>query len=161
MTVQAVSPIAWSDAFLLGHAAMDATHREFVDCVAALQAAGDDEITQRLADFERHALAHFGAEQQWMERSAFPATQCHADEHAKVLSSVSEVRALVASGADRQVVRDLALALVEWFPGHADYMDAALSHWLSQRQHGGAPVVLRRPAAQRSDPAMNQPKELR
>lgn len=136
--------MAWSDAYLLGFDAMDATHREFVDCVAALQTASDAQLPARLAAFERHALAHFDEEQRWMDGSAFPAAGCHAEEHAKVLASVREVIDLVAQGIDRQVARDLTQALVEWFPGHADHMDSALSHWLSQRQHGGAPVVLRR-----------------
>jgi hemerythrin len=136
--------MAWSDTYLLGFDAMDTTHREFVTCVAALQTASDDELPQRLAEFEHHALAHFDDEQRWMDGSAFPATACHAEEHAKVLASVREVIDLVAQGIDRQVARDLTQALVDWFPGHADHMDSALSHWLNQRQHGGAPVVIRR-----------------
>ena len=133
----------------MGFAAMDSTHREFVDCVAALQTAADEQLEASLADFEAHAVQHFAEEQQWMESSAFPATECHVDEHMKVLASVREVQDILrATPARRQVARDLAQALVEWFPGHADYMDASLSHWMSQRAHGGAPVVLRRNMAQ-------------
>lgn len=135
--------LVWSDAFLLGHAGIDATHREFVDCVRALQLASEADIPARLADFERHALAHFGEEKAWMD-GGFPAADCHVEEHDKVLASVREVIELVERGVDVQVARDLTQALVDWFPGHADHMDSALSHWLSQRQHGGAPVVLRR-----------------
>ncbi|CAN5339185.1 hypothetical protein BH10PSE16_BH10PSE16_11830 [soil metagenome] len=138
----------WSDSFLLGLPAMDETHREFVECVAALQAAPETELPDRLEDFARHAVAHFGQEQQWMEGSEFPATQCHADEHSAVLASVREVQALLAQGVNPQVARDLAQALVDWFPGHADYMDASLSQWMSKRSHGGAPVVLRRNVVQ-------------
>ncbi len=136
--------MAWSDAFLLGYPAMDATHREFVDCVAALQTAADDDIERCLDEFLQHALSHFGEEQRWMDASKFPASKCHAEEHDKVLSSVREVIELMQRGVNKQVARDLAEALVQWFPGHADYMDASLSHWLSQQSHGGAPVVLRR-----------------
>lgn len=142
-----MTPMAWSDAFLLGYAAMDETHREFVACVAALQTAGAHAIADRLADFERHAQRHFDDEQKWMDRTAFPAAQCHADEHAAVLTSVHEVMALLKQGADPRLARDLADALANWFPGHADYMDAALSHWLSKTTHGGAPLVLRRKVA--------------
>jgi hemerythrin len=92
-------------------------------------------------------VAHFTEEQQWMDSTAFPAAQCHADEHTAVLASVREVQGLLSQGASGQVVRDLAQALADWFPGHADYMDAALSHWMSKRNHGGAPVVLRRGVA--------------
>ena len=147
-----VTPMAWSDAFLLGYAAMDETHREFVACVAALQTAGDDDIAHRLADFERHAQRHFDDEQKWMDRTAFPAAQCHVEEHAAVLNSVQEVTTLLNLGADPQVARDLADALANWFPGHADYMDAALSHWLSKHMHGGAPVVVRRNVTRQPSP---------
>ena len=82
-----------------------------------------------------------------MNGTGFPAAQCHADEHAAVLKSVHEVQELVRDGANLPVVRQLAQALVDWFPGHADYLDSALSYWMSKRSHGGAPVVLRRGAA--------------
>ncbi|MEY2893490.1 MAG: hypothetical protein RJA98_3398 [Pseudomonadota bacterium] len=149
----AQGPITWSDTFLLGHAAMDATHREFVDAVAALQRASDDQLSACLDAFATHAVAHFGDEQRWMDGTAFPAAQCHADEHAAVLASVREVQGLLSQGVSGQVARDLAQALADWFPGHADYMDAPLSHWLSQRSRGGAPVVLRRGVAQSTAPS--------
>ena len=87
-----------------------------------------------------------------MQSTAFPATECHVEEHDAVMASVIEVQDILRSNPQRrQVVRDMAQALVDWFPGHADYMDASLSHWLSQRAHGGAPVVLRRNMAQASN----------
>ena len=141
--------MAWSDRYLLGHNGMDDTHREFVRCVAALQTADDAELAECLAAFEAHAVEHFGQEKRWMESTAFPATQCHVDEHTAVLNSVHEVQEMLRNGASGQVARDLARALADWFPGHADYMDASLSQWLIKRSHGGVPVVLRR----RLDPA--------
>jgi hemerythrin len=149
MGVPNLTPMDWKESYLMGFAAMDATHQEFVACVAALQTATDDALAASLAAFEAHAVQHFAEEQQWMESSAFPATECHVDEHMKVLASVREVQEILRVTPERrQVARDLAQALVDWFPGHADYMDASLSHWMSQRAHGGAPVVLRRNMAQ-------------
>lgn len=136
--------MAWSDRFLLGHGDMDDTHREFVACVAALQTAEDADLAERLAAFEAHAVEHFEQERRWMEATGFPATQCHVDEHAAVLRSVHEVQEMLRDGTATQVARDLAQALADWFPRHADHMDASLSQWLIKRRHGGAPVVLRR-----------------
>lgn len=143
----AAASFAWSDAFLLGYGAMDETHREFVECVQALMGVPDAEVGRALDAFARHAEEHFEQERQWMTSTGFPATDCHVDEHAAVLRSVREVRDMFELGAPAQLVRDLAQALVDWFPGHADYMDAALAHWMSKRTHGGAPVVLRRGVA--------------
>lgn len=147
--------MAWSDRYLLGHDGMDHTHREFVDCVGALQTAADAELADRLQAFEAHAVSHFEQERRWMEDSDFPAAQCHADEHTAVLNSVHEVQGLLRDGGAVQVVRELAQALADWFPGHADYMDAALSQWLVKRSHGGTPIVLRRNLGQSDAPVPN------
>jgi hemerythrin len=147
-TTDATPGMAWSDSYLLGFAAMDDTHQDFVKCVAAMQTASDAELPARLADFACHAVAHFEQEKQWMQSTAFPAMDCHVEEHAAVLASVREVEQIIRDGTRLQLVRDLAKALVDWFPGHADYMDSALSNWMSQQTHGGAPIVLKRNIAQ-------------
>jgi len=149
--------LRWSDKFLLGYAPMDRTHEEFVACVAALQTAADAELPACLDALAAHCEQHFQHEEQWMTGTGFPATQCHADEHAAVLKSVREVQAMCSdpAQADRvhAVVRNLSQALADWFPAHADYMDAALSHWMAKRNLGGAPVVLRRGVVGATHPA--------
>lgn len=135
--------LGWTDAFVLGHEPMDATHREFVDLVGALQTAPDDRLLARLAEFEAHARRHFGEEDRWMRETGFPPRDCHIDEHAAVLDSIVQVRAVAEQG-DLAEVRRLAAALAGWFPGHADWLDSALAHWLCKRALGGKPVVLRR-----------------
>ena len=133
----------WEDRYLLGHAQMDDTHRAFVDCVDALLSLPDEDLPEALAAFARHAEAHFGEEDRWIAESDFPARGCHADEHAKVLASVVAVQAELAAG-NTALVRELAQALQDWFPAHADYMDSALAQWLVRRSHAGAPLVFRR-----------------
>ena len=134
---------SWTYAYLLGYSPMDDTHREFVEIVGALLGAEDAALAVHLEAFARHAEAHFSQEREWMETTAFPAMQCHVDEHNAVMKSVREVQQIVAAG-DAAQGRSLATALADWFPGHADYMDSALAHWMSKKKHGGKPVVLRR-----------------
>jgi len=143
----------WSDRFLLGHGAMDDTHREFVDIVGAMLAASDGELAALLDDFLVHAERHFEDEKKWMLATDFPAAQCHIDEHNAVLASVHEVRALMAGGGQEATCRALARELSRWFPGHADYMDASLAQWLVKRRMGGIPVVLRRTGVASATPA--------
>lgn len=138
---------AWDDRYLLGHSAMDETHREFVALVDALLTVDASELESALAAFLRHAEAHFEQENRWMELDGFPARDCHVDEHNKVLASVRDVQDELANG-NVQLVRDLAQALMAWFPEHADYMDSALSTWLVKHSHGGRPLVFRRGAGQ-------------
>lgn len=132
----------WSDAYLLGYGPMDETHREFVSLVASMLSseAGAAALLERFAD---HAERHFSQEREWMESTDFPATECHANEHDAVLASVRDVLTQVAAG-DASRVPSLAQALMDWFPGHADYMDASLAQWLAKRRLGGVPVVLKR-----------------
>jgi hemerythrin len=142
-TVDAGACLAWTDAFVLGHDPMDATHREFVELVAALQTAPDAQLPALLEAFEAHARRHFGDEDRWMRETGFPPRDCHIDEHAAVLDSIVQVRA-VAERGEAGEVRRLAAALADWFPGHADWLDSALAHWLCKRSLGGKPVVIRR-----------------
>ena len=85
-----------------------------------------------------------------MRETVFPPRDCHIDEHAAVMKSVRDVQALLASADDNcreqahLTARALALALQDWFPGHATHLDSALSHWMCMQRHGGKPVVLRR-----------------
>lgn len=122
---------------------MDETHQEFVAIVESMLDCQNAELLENLQRFEKHAEAHFLQELVWMRDTAFPAMECHHDEHCAVQKSVREVIPLVASG-DFALGRSLAQALAAWFPGHADYLDSALSHWMVKRKTGGAPVVLKR-----------------
>lgn len=137
------SSFAWHDGFLLGYAPMDRVHEEFVTVVWALARAPDDAVAPALDALVTHVREHFEAENAWMTDTGFPARACHMEEHAAVLRSVEGVRKRVAQG-DHEAARRLAQALAEWFPGHADYLDAALAHWMCKQRLGGKPVVLRR-----------------
>ena len=78
-----------------------------------------------------------------MRETDCPASECHINEHAAVLKSIYEVGQQLASG-NVAVCRRLGSELATWFPGHADYLDSALAHWMCKRSLGGKPVVLRR-----------------
>jgi len=136
----------WEGDHRLGWAPMDAVHDEFVELVNALLEASDEAMPAALAAVHRHSREHFAAEEGWMEETDFPAKGCHADEHAAVLASLAGVERKVAEG-DFEAGRRLARALADWFPGHADYLDSALAHWMCKKRLGGKPIVLRRSAA--------------
>jgi hemerythrin len=133
----------WEDRYLLGYAPMDDTHREFVDLVNALLTVSDAGLPAALEAFAAHVEAHFAQENDWMVAEDFPARDCHIDEHDKVVVSLNEVREELAAG-NADIVRDFAVALKDWFPGHADYMDSALSTWMVKRAHAGKPLIFRR-----------------
>lgn len=140
------NPLAWNDMLLLGYGPMDGTHREFVGVVSALQTAADPDLARRLEDVLDHLDRHFSEEAAWMRDTGYPAAECHVDEHAAVQASGRDVRQALASG-NTELCRRFADELANWFPGHADYLDAPLAQWLSRKRLGAIPVVLKRGAA--------------
>ena len=147
-TAVAGAELTWSDALLLGYTPMDDVHEDFVRCARALTDAPDAGLLDALLRMVAHLRTHFAQEDAWMTETEFPPRQCHIDEHAAVLRSADQVLALAEQG-ELGPIRGFAAALVDWFPGHADYLDAALAHWMCKRQHGGKPVVVRRGLALR------------
>lgn len=142
-THTASPPIAWNDTFLLGFGTMDNEHRELVSLIGLIQACPDADLLPNLRRLAGHAREHFHVEDTWMRETDFPPRECHMDEHAAVLHSVDAVEIRVSEG-DLAEGRRLAAALADWFPGHAQHLDSALSHWMCKRRLGGKPVVLRR-----------------
>ena len=124
--------IEWSPTFELDQPLMDDTHREFVDCLNRLAAAPPGELLARLDEFIAHTEAHFAQEDRWMEEIDFPPIGCHMGEHANVLEVAREVRRRVAGG-EPQFARTLAEAMAEWFPNHAQTMDAMLAHYIREK----------------------------
>lgn len=135
--------LEWNDGLLLGYGPMDNVHQEFVECVANLARATEFEMADRMSQLITHVRHHFDEENLWMSETNFPAKDCHMDEHAAVLKSIIEVNDLVTQGDTSSCLR-LSKALMDWFPGHADYLDSALAHWLCKQRLGGQPIVIRR-----------------
>jgi hemerythrin len=149
------APLVWNDSLLLGDPEMDAVHEAFVDCIAAVMRATPAELAGAFAALQGQAKGHFDLEDTWMRENDFPARECHINEHAAVMASIVGVRERVEAG-DTSAARDLAQALADWFPGHADYLDSALAHWMCKRRWGGKPVVLRRGVSVSSDVQSDQ-----
>lgn len=111
--------LPWRDNYLLGHARMDDTHREFVAVVDTLLTCADADFAARLRAFIVHAEAHFAEERVMREVTDFPATACHVDDHEAVFKSAREVEPLVIAG-NVAIGRMFAGELARWFPSHAD-----------------------------------------
>lgn len=125
----------WQEAMSLGNDIIDGTHREFVQLVAALEAAQDEALLGAMDALIEHTQAHFGREDRWMGGSGFPMRDCHTAEHEGVLAALHEARGHVAAGRMR-VARVLPPELMHWFEGHVAGMDAMLAHWLQSHPQG-------------------------
>jgi hemerythrin-like metal-binding protein len=127
----------WTDALALGVGPMDATHREFVDHLNALDAASDDALLGLLDAFIAHTEAHFAQESLWMRATGFPPVHCHEAEHEGVLGVMREVRGHVAQGKVH-VGRVLARELPDWLRHHLATMDGALAYFMRTVEYAPA-----------------------
>lgn len=121
-----MSTLEWSQALALELPAMDDTHREFVELLAAVARADDASLQSAWSALTTHTEAHFGQEDRWMQDTGFSSSNCHTTQHLVVLQVMREG---VQRGAIGQldVIRQMAHELAGWFPQHAQSMDAALA----------------------------------
>ena len=118
--------LEWSDALALDLPAMDDTHREFVDLLAAVNAAPDDSLVAHWSALIDHTDDHFGREDAWMVATQCASSNCHTMQHKVVLQVLREGLKRGEAG-ELAVVRQMARELVLWFPHHAQAMDASLA----------------------------------
>lgn len=132
-----MAQLAWSDALALNLPLMDDTHREFVELLAAVDAADDAQLLDAWQLLVEHTHHHFAQEDAWMASTRFASGNCHSLQHQVVLQVMREGAARAAQG-DQKVLRVMASELALWFPQHAQSMDAALA--LHLRRVGFDPV---------------------
>lgn len=120
---------------------MNETHREELALINALgglirQAeAGEPDVAAidaALDEWVSHTEAHFGRENELMEKYGFPPYPVHAQEHATVLE---EIHRLQAQWHDDRELQPLVDFLFErwpqWFLMHVNSMDTITAQFLS------------------------------
>lgn len=125
-----MTTLAWSPALALDHPQMDATHEEFVDLLAAADAALSGADAPLLAAFDTlvaHTEQHFAQEDRWMAATGFAPGNCHAFQHQAVLQVMQECARRAREANDFEPLRLAVGELAIWFPQHAQSMDAALA----------------------------------
>ena len=140
-----MAALTWNDTLALQQPRMDHTHREFVDLLGAVEQAlaGDvPALRQHFDTFVRHTVEHFAQEDRWMQQIGFAPANCHSFQHQHVLQVLRTVQAQLQAAGDEAAVaqhqaQDQVAALVpelaQWFPIHAQSMDAALAQTMQER----------------------------
>jgi hemerythrin len=118
--------MSWTDSLRTGDARMDETHKEFVDMINQILATPEDQQLPVYKAFLSHTAEHFAQEERWMLATGFSADNCHAEHHATILETMRVVEAHYLD-SDPTIITRMAEALAEWFPGHANSMDAGLA----------------------------------
>jgi len=128
--------LTWTDALALQQPQIDRTHQEFVELLNALAAAVLPQAsTSALPAFDAllaHTEQHFAMEEGWMAATGFTPENCHSRQHQMVLELMREVRSCALEKNEWEPLARLVPALAEWFPQHAEMMDAALVFTMQQ-----------------------------
>jgi len=145
-----MSTLAWTDSLALNQPTLDHTHQEFVELLNAYGAAldGGEDALPALRELLAHTEAHFAMEEDWMARCGFEAQNCHASQHAMVLNVMREVVRYAVELGDREPMAIVRHELSQWFPAHAEMMDAALVFTMEQRGFDPATGECRMPVAE-------------
>jgi hemerythrin-like metal-binding protein len=144
-TLERQPTLTWSDDLVLNMDKMDATHREFVDMLAATELAPDAQLLQSFTDLIDHTESHFGGEDQWMKDSAFGPGGCHSDEHDMILKVMREALRRGQVDNNLSMVRQLTRELAIWFDNHAKSMDAVLAMYLKEVQYDPLTRIVHKP----------------
>lgn len=118
--------LQWSDALHLDLPLMDDIHQEFVELLAAVEGADDAQLLSAWQALVDHTHHHFAQEDAFMVSTRFASGNCHTTQHRVVLQVMREATDRARQG-DLQVLRVMAGELAQWFPQHAQSMDAALA----------------------------------
>jgi hemerythrin len=81
-----------------------------------------------------------------MLATGFSADNCHAEHHATILETMRVVEAHYLD-SDSTIITRMAEALAEWFPGHANSMDAGLAAHLKSVGFDSVTETLADPSA--------------
>ncbi|MFH0934161.1 MAG: hemerythrin family protein [Pseudomonadota bacterium] len=118
---------AWDDSrHALGLAEMDATHREFIEQVAALVAADNAAFPPLFQALVNHTRDHFMAEGKLMRESKYRGLPEHESEHHRVLGELQQLNRSLKRGHLPLVRAYVKEGLPEWFDTHLAMMDSAL-----------------------------------
>ena len=104
--------LEWSDALALELPAMDQTHREFVDLLAAVNAASDDDLLAHWTALVEHTDDHFSREDDWMQATRFASSNCHSTQHKIVLQVLREHGLILGTGNVLKLPQPGALEMV-------------------------------------------------
>lgn len=138
--------LVWSDALQLELPQMDDTHREFVELLSSVQRASDAELLDCWNTLVAHTVEHFDQEDRWMAETGYASGNCHAVQHKVVLQVMREGATRAADG-ELPLLRLIADELAQWFPQHAQSMDAGLALHLRSVGHDPATGQVARPDA--------------
>ncbi|MBK8175301.1 MAG: hemerythrin domain-containing protein [Rhodospirillales bacterium] len=116
--------LTWSDSLALGVPVIDEDHRVSVEQMADMAAAADDGLATLFDAFAQHMREHFAREEAIMDACHFPARDCHAGEHQRVLGILTDLKDSIARGETGPIRAFAETTGPNWFVNHRNTMDS-------------------------------------
>jgi hemerythrin len=123
----------WTDDMAIGHATIDAQHRELIECISELELATAEHRTllavyciTRLKHFVRD---HFKAEEAVMRECGFPKLKEHIKEHEEFRAKLLDLQ---INSVQLDVTSDTVEFLGNWLVDHARTSDKEVVPYLKK-----------------------------
>jgi hemerythrin len=131
-------PIPWTPALAIGVPEIDQQHQELFVRIERLVVGiiqGERGEIEQLLDFlGQYVVKHFGAEERWMIRSAYPDYVRHKSEHERFIRDYERMRLeYQESGPSVLVGMRVNNWIAEWLKGHISHSDMELGRYLAAK----------------------------
>lgn len=126
----------------LGVPQMDATHRQFLTLLQALNRAEDVDMPVLFRQLIDHTRLHFAEEGRLMRVCGFPALTEHEGEHHRVLGEMLQFDRMIKRGRLSLPRAYVRVGLPEWFELHLSTMDQALARHLQAHAPAAHPIAV-------------------
>ncbi|QEL66302.1 hemerythrin [Oryzomicrobium terrae] len=114
--------VAWQDSYSVGMEEIDAQHQALFSTINRLWAVlvggkeAPGEVLGLIEELERYTVAHFSAEETFMERAGYPGLAAHRALHAQFVQRIAAERQSASQG--RRLSLDLLHFLKDWLVEH-------------------------------------------
>lgn len=131
--------IVWTHDLATQVEEIDNQHKELFRRISALldgcrEGRGKEEVRNVIGFLEEYVVAHFGEEEQYMERYQYPERQDHKARHREFIENFAELKKQFdAEGPGVHIVISTNQIVVEWLRTHIRRVDKALGTFLQAK----------------------------
>jgi len=123
--------VEWKKEYELGHAGIDAQHRQLFDLTNQMAAARTaDELKPLLMVLFKHTREHFELEEALMRDAGFPGLADHTEYHNKLLSRLTDLSLKLGSGQPDPVA--ISQLMLDWALRHTQFDDADAAAYIAK-----------------------------
>lgn len=138
--------MAWEDEYCLGLEAIDEQHKSLVSLIndiwqSIVEKSANTQVFALINELETYTLAHFAAEETYMQTTRYPDFARHRDEHQEFVARISaeKSKAMVTG----QLSLDLTYYLRDWLVQHILISDKQYAEYSQRSAKEDSPLIVR------------------